>query len=282
MSAVTATVPQAGPGWPSSLDLEAYFRRIDYWGPEEAGMEALEALHVRHQAAVPFENLDPIRGLPVRLDLPGLQAKLVTAGRGGYCFEHNSLFAAVLRALGFQVANLEARVRHPGTDHLRPRTHGVLRVDVEGRSWLVDVGFGGDGILGPVPLDGTVWERFGEQHRVAPEGPFRVLQAWDGAAWRDLYVFSLEPVHPIDWEVASHFAGTHPDSIFVRHLTVQIANPVCRLALRGRTLTETRAGLSKVRRLQDEEILPVIARRFKLRLPDGFVLPAGKLDWPLT
>jgi len=260
------------------LDLDAYLRRIGFTGPAAPRMETLEELHRLHQGAIPFENLDVLLGRSVRLDLESLQAKLVAGGRGGYCFEHNTLFAAVLGALGFAVTTLEARVRPPGLPVLLPRTHGVLQVDLDGRPWLADVGFGGDGILGPVPLDGAETERYGARHRVAPEGRLRLLQAWTGGGWQDVYAIGPDPVHPIDWAVANHYTSTHPDSIFRRALTVQDATPALRRALRGRTYTETRHGVATARELEDGEIIPLLAQGFGLRLPEGFSCSAASLE----
>jgi len=263
---------------PNALDLTAYLQRIGFSGPAVPRLETLEELHRLHQGAIPFENLDVLLGRPVRLDLDSLQAKLVAGGRGGYCFEQNTLFAAVLRALGFAVTTLEARVRPPGAPGLMPRTHGVLQVDLDGRAWLADVGFGGVGILGPVPLDGAEQERHGDRHRVAAEGLLRVLQARAAHGWQDVYAIGPEPVHPIDWEVANHYTSTHPNSIFRRTLTVQDATPALRRALRGRTYTETRGGAAQARELPDEEIIPLLADGFGLRLPEGLSYSAASLE----
>jgi N-hydroxyarylamine O-acetyltransferase len=274
---MASTAPSAQP---FHLDLDRYFRRIGHQGPDSPTMETLEALHLRHLAAIPFENLDPVLGRPVRLDLASLQAKIVDAGRGGYCFEQNTLFAAVLRGLGFAVTTLEARVRPPGASQRLGRTHGVLRVDLAGAPWLVDVGFGGDGILGPVPLDGGEIQRHGERHRVAAEGRLGVLQTWVQGGWRDVYEIHPDEVFPIDWMVANHYTSTHPESRFVRFLTVQIPTPECRRVLKGRTLTETRQGAVQVRQLQDEEVVPLLRTQFNLRLPADFLLPP-LADFPL-
>src|SRR5688572_5787925 len=99
-----------GPGSDHPLDLDAYFERIGHRGPRPATLDTLAAIHALHPAAIPFENLDPFLGRPVRLDLPSLERKLVDERRGGYCFEHNLLLAAVLRRLGFAVTGLAARV----------------------------------------------------------------------------------------------------------------------------------------------------------------------------
>ena len=130
------------------LDLDAYGRRTGYAGPRRPDFETLRGLHAAHATAIPFENLAIQLGeLPLRLDLEVLQEKLVVRRRGGYCFEQNHLFQAVLRSLGFAVEAFEARVRM-GSPTLLPRTHMLLSVALEGRAWLVDVGFGGEGLPG--------------------------------------------------------------------------------------------------------------------------------------
>src|SRR6516225_6723599 len=120
-----------------ALDLDSYLARVQYAGVLRASAEVLRELHLAHATHIPFENLDILLGRPIRLDLESLQAKLVHGKRGGYCFEQNLLFAAVLERLGFSVTCLAARVRL-GTTRLLPRTHMLLKVDVDGGSWLVD------------------------------------------------------------------------------------------------------------------------------------------------
>jgi N-hydroxyarylamine O-acetyltransferase len=107
------------------FDIETYLARIGYDGPRAADLATLRAIHRRHPAAIPFENLDPLLGRPVALDIEALQEKLVRGRRGGYCFEENALFAAALEALGFAVTRLAARVRWgrpPESPEARART----------------------------------------------------------------------------------------------------------------------------------------------------------------
>ncbi len=252
----------------AALDLTAYFHRLGYAGQPRPDLATLEALHLAHVGRIPFENLDVLLGRRISLELPELQAKLVLAGRGGYCFEHNSLFAAVLEALGFTPLRLEARVRRGASGGTPARTHGLLQVRLDGRDWLADVGFGADGLLGPVPMDGAESAGHGLRRRVLAEpGGARVLQAWDGAAWQDLYAFAPVPVAPVDWLVANHYTSTHPASKFRRTLTAQLSSPARRLILRGRTLTRIGPEGVQSRELRDSEVLPALRGEFALTLP---------------
>ncbi|HTW09990.1 MAG TPA: arylamine N-acetyltransferase [Acidimicrobiales bacterium] len=133
------------------LDLEGYLHRTGYRGPLTPDAKTLLQLHRSHVAAVPFENLDIILGRPVELEVAKLQAKLVSNRRGGYCYEHNLLFAAVLEQLGFSFTGLSARVTM-GAKAFRPMTHMCLCVEAGGQRWLADVGFGAEGLLEPLPL----------------------------------------------------------------------------------------------------------------------------------
>src|SRR4029079_725996 len=135
-----------------SLDLDRYFSRIRYGGPTRVDQRTLAALVLAHMSTIAFENLDVLLGRGIRLDLDGLQAKLVTAGRGGYCFEHGTLFAAVLEALGFRPVRHLARVVVALPRDLAPRNHMMLSVDVPEGRFVVDPGFGALAPRVPVPL----------------------------------------------------------------------------------------------------------------------------------
>ena len=229
-------------------------------------LSTLSALHRRHAAAIPFENLDVLLRRPIRLDLDVVHAKLVKARRGGYCFEHNTLFGAVLSELGFTVRTLEARVRPPGATRTLPRTHMVLRVDVEGRSVLADAGFGGDGPVGPVDLDGEPSDQGIDVYRVIDENQTKVLQIRRETHWQDLYAFTLVPALRIDFEVANHYTSTHPSSPFTQHLTVQRSIDGERRILRHRTLTVRSAAGTAVREVSDAELQTVLREVFGLEL----------------
>jgi N-hydroxyarylamine O-acetyltransferase len=261
-----------------ALDLDAYLARVGYSGEPRPAAPGLESLHLAHATHVPFENLDILLGKPIRLDLDSLQAKLVRGGRGGYCFEQNTLFAAALARVGFRVAPLAARVRQ-GPPGPRPRTHMVLRVEADGGPWLADVGFGGDGPLLPVRLaPGEVSRQFHWTYRVAREADGAwVLQQRQAGAWQDLYAFTEEPQLPADFEVANYYVSTHPESRFVRTLTAQRPSPEARHVLRGREYTVSRGDEAVTRAVAEEELLGVLAEHFGLAFPAGtrFRTPAG-------
>jgi N-hydroxyarylamine O-acetyltransferase len=260
-----------------ALDLDAYFARVGRTGPLDPTLETLRALHVAHATSIPFENLDIHLGLQIRLDLESLQAKMVRGRRGGYCFEHNLLFSAVLEAIGLHVTRLAARVLlgRPADAPPLPRTHMVLVVEIDHALWLADVGFGGDGLLLPVPLDSAGgFEAFGRRYRVVgpDDGGIRVLEVRRPAGWFAMYEFTMEPQLPIDYEVANWWTSTHPSSGFVQTLTAQRVSPEGSLTLRARRLAQTdqRGEVIGEQEIGDDDELVVILReRFGLDFPTG-------------
>lgn len=216
--------------------LDAYLARLGLSAPPglEASTLTLEEVHARHVRAIPFENLDPRRGVAVALAPAALHDKLVARRRGGYCFEHNLLLRAALDALGFETEPMLARVRWgapPGM--VRPRTHLVLRVGADGAMWHADVGFGPNTLLTPIPFGpGGPYEQAGWRSRVIEEGDELVLQCEAEGEWRDAYAFEPRPVPPIDITLSNWFTSTHPDSDFVKGLIVSaVAEDGTRLVL---------------------------------------------------
>src|SRR5690554_1562177 len=255
-----------------SVDLVAYAERLGYTGALEPSLETLRALHRLHPTAIPFENLTTLLDESPRLDVPSLETKLVRSGRGGYCFEHNRLFAAVLEALGFRVVGLAARVlweRDPSA--LPPRTHMLLTVDVDGSRYVADVGFGGLTLTAPLRL--VVDEEQDTPHetyRIRRQGAGFVIEARLGDAWRALYWFDETPYHEIDFEVLNHFVATYPGSPFRSMLYCARALPDRRLALRnGRFTVRDIEGRPTARTLTDVDALRrVLAEDFAIDLPD--------------
>jgi N-hydroxyarylamine O-acetyltransferase len=256
------------------LDLTAYLERIEYTDDPRPDAKTLHDLHLAHATHVPFENLDVLLGKPILLDLDSLQAKLVAARRGGYCFEQNVLFAAVLERLGFRVDRLAARVRYRA-QHVLPRTHMLLRVEVEGRSWMCDVGFGGEGLLLPMPMAvGAECRQFLWSYRLTQEPGYWVWQSRTSEGWQDLYAFTLEPHHHVDFEMGSWFVSTHPSSIFRRIVTAQLSTTEARHIIRDREYTLDRGATKEVVAIaDDEELLRLMRERIGLDFPPGTRFP---------
>ena len=199
------------------LDFDAYLERVGLSADERP---TLQTLHRAHATSVPFENLDPHRGIPVSLAQENLERKLVHEQRGGYCFEHNLLLASALEHLGLTVEPMLARVRRgapQGT--VRPRSHLVLRVtDGDGDVWHADVGLGLGTLLDPIPFgphDAAAYEQSGWSFRAIEEGPELVLQTLDDGSWSDVYAFLPQPVPRIDIETSNWWTCTNPQSPFV-------------------------------------------------------------------
>jgi N-hydroxyarylamine O-acetyltransferase len=202
------------------MDLDAYFERIGYGGATQPTLANLRAIQAAHASRIPFENLDVLLGRPILLDAAALERKLVRAGRGGYCFEQNGLLRHALRALGFAVAILAARVRWRRPEHVTtPRTHMLLRVELPEGPFIVDVGFGGATPTAPLALEAGIEQDTGlEPFRLIPAGAELQLQIRAGEEWSTLYQLSLEPLQPVDLEPPNWFVATHPESFFVHHL----------------------------------------------------------------
>ena len=259
----------------SSIDLPRYLARIEL--PDTSGTDpkTLRAIHLAHATHIPFENVDVLLGKPIRLDLPSLYKKLIDERRGGYCFEQNTLLAAALEAMGFEVHRLLARV-HPENGREHPRTHMVLEVVADGRSWMADVGFGAWGLLEPIALCEGESRQHAWAYRLRPDGDEWRLAAQQAGRWRDLHTFSRQPQLPVDFEPANFYTSAPPESIFRRMLIVQRTLPERRYMLRDRELIVTTADSSDRRVLNDDdELLQTLADCFNLRLEAGPWLPAA-------
>ena len=259
------------------LDFAAYLERIGLSAGERA---TLQTVHRAHATSIPFENLDPHRGIPVSLAQEDLERKLVHERRGGYCFEQNLLLASALEHLGLTVEPMLARVRRgapPGT--VRPRSHLVLKVtDDDDRVWHADVGLGLGTLLDPIPFgpDAAAHEQSGWSFRVLEEGSELVLQTLVDGSWSDVYAFSPQPVPRIDVETSNWWTSTNPQSPFVFGLIAAVQHPdgsresICdwsgALELRVQS-----PGGTEVSRPPREAIPKLLTERFAL---SGFVLGA--------
>lgn len=259
-----------------TVDLGAYCTRIGYPGPRTPTLDTLRQLHRLHQAAIAFENIDVLLGRGVDITPAAVDAKLITAGRGGYCYEHNSLFKRVLSTLGFEVEGLAARVLH-GTpaDASRPRTHMALRVIVDGEPWLADVGFGGGGPTQPLHLDNTAPQQdLYDTFRCRPCADGLLLEAMADGQWTPVYVLAREPQLDADYLPPNWYTSTHPDSHFRHRLMVARTTTQARYTLSDSRLSIRKPGSRPERRMLD-------AGQIEKALAERFLLPVEASWYPI-
>jgi N-hydroxyarylamine O-acetyltransferase len=256
------------------MDLPAYLARIGVSGdlrPDEATLRRLVWGHV---SSIAFENVDVQLGRPIRIDLESIERKLVGSRRGGYCFEQNALFAAVLGELGYSVTTLAARVRWNRVGPT-PRTHMLSVVRLDGASWVADVGFGGFVPTEPLRLvEGREQETSLGTFRFLRESGFLVLQARIERGFSDMYAFTEEPHGPVDYEVMNHYTSTHPASRFKTSLIVSRPTRDARHSLLDREYVIRRGGEATKRLVAPGEIPALLREVFELDVPDGTTFPA--------
>ena len=205
----------------TEIDLKAYFKRVGFTGPAPATLSTLKRLQALHATTIPFENLDPLMGRPVSLNLSTLSEKFLNQGRGGYCFEQN-VFFQVLQALGFSVSGLAAVVQwNRPADEYGPRIHMVLRVNLPEGQFIVDVGYGRLTLTSPLELVPAIEQQTTlEVFRLMPvNGQFQVQIKLRGR-WAAVYQVSLQDVSSDDYAVYNWFTSTNPDVVFTNHLMV--------------------------------------------------------------
>jgi len=238
-----------------TLDLDAYLARIGWSGPLAPDLVTLSALLDRHVVAIPFENLDVLLGLPPRLDLESLQDKLIRRRRGGYCYEHTTLFAAVLERAGFTAVPHSARVTMIADKSAAPRTHMLLTVALAEGTFVVDPGFGGLTPRIPVPVDGTAVTHGDDQFRMVRDGDEHVLEVRTPDKLVNAWVSPLTRDYPIDFEMANHFTATHPSSHFTRRLMCRAFTADGKLTIVNRELTRFRGTTAEKIELADRAAL---------------------------
>jgi N-hydroxyarylamine O-acetyltransferase len=270
-----------------SFDLDAYLARVRLPARPTVDSYGLQALQRAHRLTIPFENLDVFAGRPTRIDAAGVFDKLVTARRGGYCFEHDRLFGDALAALGFEARPLLARV-WLGATGTPPLNHALTLVTFCEDAWIADPGFGGS-YAPPMPLQGGAeveapdgarfrLERDAEGWTLLRRGDLHATDgradgAGSGADWQRQYGFTAEEVGPDALQTANDLMSTSPDSRFRRHRVVSIALP------RGfASLTDRRYRRSAGGERSEGEIADPRVYRMRLSLRFGIDLTAEQVD----
>jgi len=254
------------------MRLHDYLGRLQVDTATPATFETLRRLHAAHRETFLFENLAIQTGGAISVELPDIENKFIDQHRGGYCFEHNTLFAAALRQAGFAVVALLGRVRR-GPPERWARTHMVLRVTCSGdgsEPYLADVGFGAVGLIEPIPLrDGATATQRGLTYTLRQDGRLWVLSMRDVSQAMDLYEFAEEAQTTGDIIVANHYTSTHPESMFRKTLTIQRVRGNDRIILRNETLTRWDNGRMSEETIDRASLRDVARQLFDVELPRG-------------
>ena len=261
---------------PQLTNLALYLQRLGFDAPPAPTLETLCQLQLRHTGAFPFENLNTLSGQPVLIDLPSIEQKVLHDGRGGYCYELNNLFLALLRALGFDARGISGRVVMGQPEGAwTARTHRLSLVTLGGVRYITDVGFGGMVPTAPLMLD-TPAEQF------TPHEPYRIEQHEDGytlranvaGEWRAMYIFDLQRQEDIDYAVGNWYVSTHPESSFARQLMVARTGEGWRRTLNNGSFAIHRIGRETERRqvTDVDELMGLLRSEFDIRVPRDVAL----------
>jgi len=261
---------------PQLTNLALYLQRLGFDAPPAPTLETLCQLQLRHTGAFPFENLNTLSGQPVLIDLPSIEQKVLHDGRGGYCYELNNLFLALLQALGFDARGISGRVVMGQPEGAwTARTHRLSLVTLGGVRYITDVGFGGMVPTAPLMLD-TPAEQF------TPHEPYRIEQHEDGytlranvaGEWRAMYIFDLQRQEDIDYAVGNWYVSTHPESSFARQLMVARTGEGWRRTLNNGSFAIHRIGRETERRqvTDVDELMGLLRSEFDIRVPRDVAL----------
>ncbi|MEM9530064.1 MAG: arylamine N-acetyltransferase [Pseudomonadota bacterium] len=256
------------------MRLESYLHRIAWEGPLAPTRDTLGALMRAHVFAVPFENLDVQLGRPISLRVEDAYRKIVSRGRGGWCYEQNGVFGWALKQIGFRVDRVAAAAMRASIGPEAEANHLALLVTLPGPQdrWLADVGFGG-GLLNPLPLAEATHHHapFDVGLRALPNGRWEFFEQLAG----EEVLFDFAPLLADEQAMGlrSRYLQTHPDSGFVKNLVCQLRRPGARVALRGRVYTElTQEGKTQRQIESREELLAVLRDPFGLEVPEAGAL----------
>jgi N-hydroxyarylamine O-acetyltransferase len=249
------------------FDADSYLTRIGVTQPVAPDTKTLDIITRAQGYAIPFENFDIQLGRGISLSPGDIYQKLVLSPRGGYCFELNNLLLMALRHFGFEARPLLARVHLRGT--ATGRTHQLLLVKINNEEWLADVGFGGGGLLAPIPFVlEEIFTQDGLQFRLLKSELFDyMLQLRKDDAWINLYSFDFTHVTDADIQLGNHFTSTSSESFFTFSRVATRPVPGGRISLMNFTLKKTLRGKEEICELTDDQVyLEALKEHFDIRL----------------
>lgn len=251
------------------INLKNYFTRIGYTGSADVSAQTLINIHRAQAFSIPFENLD-IHDLSnttehlIKLDEQSLENKMVNNNRGGYCHETNELLALVLLQLGFKVDRLAARVL---VEDNIPIGHKLLLVTIGKEKYIADVGFGGNGLIEPIPLTiDTEFKQFSETFKLSKRNKSYILWFKVRDTWNKLYSFTLNPYLAVDYEAFNYYVSHEASSIFVTNRICTLPTKTGRIILNNMTLKIRAKGKNESLNLKPNEYLKTLNKYFGIKL----------------
>lgn len=260
---------------PDLTHSQLYLQRLGYSKPPAPTLDNLRGLQLRHVCVFAFESLSTLLHQPVPIDLASVERKVLLDGRGGYCYELNQMFLALLQELGFDARGITGRVVMGGPPDARTaRTHRLTLVTLGGVRYITDVGFGGMVPSGPLLLDSEADQATAHEFYRLTHNADDSYTLWAEVAgeWRGLYVFDLQVQADIDYEIGNWYVSTHPGSPFLGQLKVALLAPGKRYTLNNAHYAVHYLDRPSKKRTikQADELLVLLRETFGIRLPvDG-------------
>jgi N-hydroxyarylamine O-acetyltransferase len=245
--------------------LQDYLDRIHFVGDIKSNIKSIGKLMQCQLFSIPFEDLDVQAGKTISLAGNDIVDKLITRKRGGYCYEVNGLFALVLQKMDIPYRFVAARPLVTPVEN--PKTHIAIIVTVESEEYLIDLGFGGNGIREPLKLNDTTAVQQGTETfaLVKSENGSFILQTLLHNEWKDLYSFDLSHQEWIDFKPANHYNSTHPDSFFTQNLVVVLQNPLGKKILFKNSFKSIENGKAQSYTFEPEQLDGILATEFNLK-----------------
>ena len=249
--------------------INLYLKKMNYKDEVKIDYNTLSKLQLAHLTNIPYENIDVLNKKPLSLDAQDLFNKMILNKRGGYCFELNGLYSNLLKSLGFKVTNLAGRFIYQD-GKTRMRLHRILKVDIDNKSYISDVGVLSELPrksleleIGKIQNDGKCDYKF----ELDENKEYILYQRKPNKDWKQIYSFSLEPQLDIDYVLPCFYCETHSNSPFINSMKVAIYTEDEHIRLFDGELIFYKDGkVRKLEKINDEKIESVLKEYFGIVL----------------
>ncbi len=259
------------------MDVKKYLERIGVNSGVKPDLETLRLLHTRHLYNIPFENLDIHSGRKIILDEKKLLHKIVNEKRGGFCYELNGAFYALLKAIGFSVKRISAGVYENGNGFSADFDHMALIVNTGDEEFLADVGFGDSFIEPPKFKTEKVQEDKAGFFKISESednGHYILYRSSDGNEFAPQYKFSLVPRELNEYEAMCRYHQTSPESHFMQKVICSKATESGRISISDLKLITTSGETKEQRIITEDEFYSLLKSRFKISLHNKIKFPS--------